>query len=566
MTITVAAQRLALTVYGAGAPNTVIVHNLGAGRTEWSRIGTGEGFFTADGRYAVLTRQPSSSSPSREIYDTATEVTLPMPPGLLDVMVAHPRELAVFGATLAATQGTDVGRLDLGGLRVFPACSPGSVVQVDITTDGSQLVVRCGGFSPNRLIVLNAATGHLLREATVGLALVSASASNHDGSRVLIARATSANASSVELVDTVANLVTTVFVDSPFPTGVAVGGCSVVGVAAARDVAAVNCAWTDFTTRVARTELVRFDTLQRRTLAAVPETASMHFSPDGAAAIVVGGPGLQLLDLAADAVLAQLPATVGGVGVAFPPMARPMERVRHATGPDVQPEPVAQERGDFAVREAKVFIEQHDQRDRVRAEMRARRTEGLRRLPRVASLHAPTTVATPTHMHIEATHMRPHHRQILLNLRGDARLDQAAAALRTRRGEGDVDPFVNRRRRLPMGMSAVTTTGASSGRTRTGRRRAFREGRCLSLPRAPHRLERLGQPLNLPPQALALAFQTRVLLAEPLAFISRALDLTAQPLQLSLGVLDALRLVAQRHATVMADSRKKYKSKLWITR
>jgi hypothetical protein len=169
-------------------------------------------------------------------------------------------------------------------------------------------------------------------------------------------------------------------------------------------------------------------------------------------------------------------------------------------------------------------------------------------------------------MHIEATHMRPHDRQILLNLSGDARLDQPAATVRTRIGEGDVDPFVNRRRRLPMSMSAVTTTGASAGRTRTCRRCAFREGRRLSLPRAPRRLEGLCQPLNLPPQALALAFQPRVLIAEPLAFISRALDLTAQPLQLSLCVLDALRLVAQWHATVMADSRKKYKSKAWITR
>jgi hypothetical protein len=162
--------------------------------------------------------------------------------------------------------------------------------------------------------------------------------------------------------------------------------------------------------------------------------------------------------------------------------------------------------------------------------------------------------------------MRPHDRQILLNLGGDARLGHPAAAVRAFIGEGDVDPFVDRGWRLPMGMSAVTTTGASSGRTRTWCRCAFREGRRLSLPRAPRRLERLCQPLNLPPQALALSFQARVLITEPLAFISRALDLTAQPLQLSLCVLDALRLVAQRHATVMADSRKKYKSKTWITR
>ena len=107
-----------------------------------------------------------------------------------------------------------------------------------------------------------------------------------------------------------------------------------------------------------------------------------------------------------------------------------------------------------------------------------------------------------------------------------------------------------------MGMSTVTTTDPSSGWTEHAPWGPFREGRRLSLPRAPRRLERRGQPLNLPPQSLALAVQVCVLIAKPVAFISRALDSTTQPLQLSLGVLDALRLVAQRHATVMPDSRK----------
>ena len=114
----------------------------------------------------------------------------------------------------------------------------------------------------------------------------------------------------------------------------------------------------------------------------------------------------------------------------------PMERVGHATRPDAQPEPVAQERGDLAVREAEVFIEQHDQRDRVRPEMRAHRPERIRRLPRVAALYAPTTVATPPDVHIEATHMRSHDRQIFLNLGGDARLGQSASAMGARSGRG----------------------------------------------------------------------------------------------------------------------------------
>jgi hypothetical protein len=104
-----------------------------------------------------------------------------------------------------------------------------------------------------------------------------------------------------------------------------------------------------------------------------------------------------------------------------------MERVGHATGPHAHTEPVAQQRRDLAVRAAEVFIEQHDQRDRVRPAMGARRPERIRRWQRVAPLHPATTLAAPAHMHSEATHMRPHDRQILLNLGGDARLQPAAA-------------------------------------------------------------------------------------------------------------------------------------------
>ena len=179
-----------------------------------------------------------------------------------------------------------------------------------------------------------------------------------------------------------------------------------------------------------------------------------------------------------------------------------MERVGDATRPDAQPEPVAQQRGDLAVREAEVFIEQHDQRDRVRPEMRARRSERIRRLQRVASLHAPTTVATPAHVHIEATHVRPHDRQILLNLGGDARLGQPAAAMRALIGEGDVDPFVDRGWRLSVGMSPVTATGATSRPPRLRRRRAFRERGRLTLAGAPRRLRRARQALDVPPQPI----------------------------------------------------------------
>jgi hypothetical protein len=242
-----------------------------------------------------------------------------------------------------------------------------------------------------------------------------------------------------------------------------------------------------------------------------------------------------------------------------------MEGLRHPARPHVQAKPFAQQRRNLAVRQSELFVQQHDQRDGVRPQMRARRAERIRGLQGVAPLHASTTAAAPAHMHIEATYLRPHDRQIFLNLCGDARFDQSTAAVGTLIGQRDVKALVDHGGRPSMSMSAVPVTRSTARPTRTRRRRPFREGRGLTLARAARRLQRLCQSLNLSPQPIALPLQPSVFVAKSFAFISRVLDLTAQPLELSLRVLDRFRLVASRHARVMADSRKKYKSKIWIS-
>ena len=95
-----------------------------------------------------------------------------------------------------------------------------------------------------------------------------------------------------------------------------------IGVSAARDVASVNCDWNNFTTQVARTELIRLDTAQRRVLTAVPAARSLHFSPDMSTAIVQGEnpTTVRLLDVAADTVITQV-ANVRVAAVANPPAA-----------------------------------------------------------------------------------------------------------------------------------------------------------------------------------------------------------------------------------------------------
>jgi hypothetical protein len=180
------------------------------------------------------------------------------------------------------------------------------------------------------------------------------------------------------------------------------------------------------------------------------------------------------------------------------------------------------------------------------------------------ALHASATAVAAPHMHVEPTDMRSHHGQIFLILARDARVDQGAAAVRARLGQGDVDALVDRRRCWSMGMAPMPSTRATAGLTGVPGGRALRERRRLPLARAARGVKRLGQPLNLTPQTIALAFEPRVLVAQAITFVARLLDLAAQPLQLPLRVIDRFRGVASRHATVMADSRKKYKPKIWI--
>jgi hypothetical protein len=168
-------------------------------------------------------------------------------------------------------------------------------------------------------------------------------------------------------------------------------------------------------------------------------------------------------------------------------------------------------------------------------------------------------------VHPKPPDVRLYDRQVLLDLIGDAGLFDGAAAIRTRLGERDGDGFVDVRRRTAMAMTAIPAAATAARLFRVHGRGPFGERGGLTLASAPRRFKRLCQALNLAPQSIALSFEPRILVPELIAFISRLLNLAAQPLQFSLGVVDRLRRVASRHATVMADSRKKYKPKLWIS-
>lgn len=80
-----------------------------------------------------------------------------------------------------------------------------------------------------------------------------------------------------------------------------------------------------------------------------------------------------------------------------------------------------------------------------------------------------------------------------------------------------------------MGMAAMPSTRATPGLTGLRGGRTLRERRGLTLARAARGVKRLGQPLNLAPQTIPLAFEPRVLVAQSITFLARLLDLAAQP-------------------------------------
>lgn len=333
------AQRIAATLYGAGgpgtgSPNAMVVFNLSTGQTESSRPGTGTGgsVFTSDGGHLLLTRRLSSSPQTLELYNTSTRSVTPMAiafnPG-----VSHPRAQAVFGYDSGA-----LSLLDPAGARSLDACGVEPTLGFDITLDGSAVVALCANpFVPGsnaHAVTVDSRSGAHVSDIDLGTATARALVVNPDASRIMLLEAVAANSFALVLIDTASNQRSTVFVDAPFPAGAVVGGCSFAGVTRARDRAAVQCQWTDFTTTVLRTELVEFATGSQRPLASVPGLGTMHFSPDDAIAIVGTG-AVSVLDVAADRLLASYPVSAAIHDVAFPP-GPPVGLMAAVTGSHVQ--------------------------------------------------------------------------------------------------------------------------------------------------------------------------------------------------------------------------------------
>lgn len=177
---------------------------------------------------------------------------------------------------------------------------------------------------------------------------------------------------------------------------------------------------------------------------------------------------------------------------------------------------LAEQRGDFAQREAELLIEHGGQRERVRTDLGSGRTERVGRLQRMAALHTPAAGGAPANVDVKRAHDRAHDREVFLVLKRDVRFSQPPLARRAcgrqRRVEVDIDPCRNRPARVP----AIRRPRFPAGPLRGRGDDAARERGGLAEAGPFHGVQFLLQVFDLLAQPLAVA-------AKPIAFAFGAL-------------------------------------------
>jgi hypothetical protein len=332
---TVEAQRVAVSYSQFPFPHLTEVINLGTAVAESRepRVAIGSPVFTSDGRFLLLRfRRSPGLPPLLEIRDLVTGFRTP-----LDLQFeprhAHPRRLAVYGLTPMG-----VARLDEGGLRPYAACD-GLTTDVELTVDGSRLLVLCGGLNGS-IVTIDEATGVRLsvRVLDTGTTLASGLALNADGSQALVIRHLFGPApTELVLFDvaTGAEIIATPMPGPPPPAPFAGPGIGrIVSVTPSRDAVVVTRRWfLDYPglppMNHNQTHLLELATLAPRGQLAVPyELRSIAISPDGGRAFVASDNLLPQSGLIQDLDLRTGQQTAGvsvaftsALGAAFAPLA-----------------------------------------------------------------------------------------------------------------------------------------------------------------------------------------------------------------------------------------------------
>jgi hypothetical protein len=231
---------------------------------------------------------------------------------------------------------------------------------------------------------------------------------------------------------------------------------------------------------------------------------------------------------------------------------RAMDGVHQAAARHGQPKELLQQGRDLAERQPELLVEDHHQRDHLRAELCRRSANRIRRLQRMAPLHTPTASVAPADVQIKLPDDDARDRQLFLVLRGDGRFDDQTGAGRTLRRERHVVSLVDLGRNPPTGFRAVRATRLPS-RTFRMRLQRFCEGG--------------GLPESRPACVIELPFEMINLLTEALIFSAQSIALALRLLR-SLAPVSVVRLAISvvglrplRHAAVMPEFAAEYKTR-----
>ena len=190
-----------------------------------------------------------------------------------------------------------------------------------------------------------------------------------------------------------------------------------------------------------------------------------------------------------------------------------MHGVHQPTPRDRQPVLLLKQRGDLPEGEPQLFVEDDRERDRLRAELRARRAKCVGGLQRMAALHPPLARATLTDMNPKRPHDDARHRQFLLILQRHPRLANGPAALGTLAGQWRFVGLIDAARPAPTRFHPIV--------------RSWFAARSPGVPR-----ERLREWSRLPARRAArlvkLPFQSVIFSAESISFTFRAVQLPAR--------------------------------------
>jgi len=238
---------------------------------------------------------------------------------------------------------------------------------------------------------------------------------------------------------------------------------------------------------------------------------------------------------------------------------RAMDRVDESAARDGEPEAVPQQRHNLAEGEPELFVEDHRERDGLRAELHGggpQRRGGLQWVP---SLDASPALRAVANGHAKLVDHGALHRQVFLVLRDHALSPDGATTVRALRGQPRGVRHIHARRRPSMCLPAVGGARFASRPSGILFGQPTRERRGLAIRPAPRHLEFLLQPLVLTPETIAFDLRPLQILAESFDFPRLIID------DLS-GVRRWRIRRAPRHDMLMPDSRAQYKKEMRISR